>query len=58
MGGNSWGIYMSTELPLFVEDLSVNPLSVEEIQEAFSSLVICADTTESVIFQESLISSF
>lgn len=54
MGGNSWGIYMSTELPLFVEDLSVNPLSVEEIQEAFSSLVICADTTESVIFQRDL----
>jgi hypothetical protein len=54
MGGNSWGIYMSTELPLFVEDLSVNPLSEEEIQEAFSALVICADTTESVVFQRDL----
>jgi hypothetical protein len=54
MSGNSWGIYMSTELPLFVEDLSINPLSEEEIQEAFSSLVICADTTESLIFQRDL----
>lgn len=49
-GGNNWGLYMVSELPLFIKDLSVNPLSTEEIQAAFSSLVQCADKTEVALF--------
>jgi hypothetical protein len=47
---NSWGIYMSIELPLFIKDIDINPLSSEEIQEAFTTLVICADKTEAKLF--------
>jgi hypothetical protein len=53
-GQTSWGIYMSTELPLFITDLSVNPLSIEEIQHAFVSLITCADLTEHVLFNKDL----
>jgi superfamily II DNA or RNA helicase len=53
-GQTSWGIYMSTELPLFVTALSVNPLSVEEIQHAFVSLITCADLTEHILFNKDL----
>jgi superfamily II DNA or RNA helicase len=53
-GQTSWGIYMSTELPLFITDLSVNPLSIEEIQHAFVSLITCADLTEHILFNKDL----
>jgi hypothetical protein len=45
---------MCTELPLFISDLSVNPLSVEEIQHAFISLIHCADLTEQLLFDKDL----
>lgn len=53
-GGSTWGLYMSTELPLFLTNLNENPLSVEEIQKAFMSLIKCADITEKLIFNKDL----
>jgi superfamily II DNA or RNA helicase len=53
-GQTSWGIYMCAELPLFMSDLSVNPLSVEEIQHAFIGLIHCADLTEQLLFDKDL----
>lgn len=53
--GTSWGLYMSNELPLFITDVKNNPLSIEEIQEAFVNLIKCADLTEKEIFQKDLI---
>ena len=53
-GGTSWGLYMVNELPLFITDLNDNPLSVEEIQEAFVNLINCADLTEKEIFEKDL----
>ncbi len=52
--GSHWGLYMSYDLPLFMEDLSVNPLSEEEVQDAFQSLVYCADMLEASIFGRDL----
>jgi hypothetical protein len=52
--GSHWGLYMSYDLPLFIEDLSVNPLSEEEVQDAFQSLVYCADALEASIFGRDL----
>jgi hypothetical protein len=52
--GSHWGLYMSYDLPLFIEDLSVNPLSEEEVQDAFVSLVYCADQLEASIFGRDL----
>jgi len=53
-GGTSWGLYMVNELPLFITDFENNPLSVEEIQEAFINLIKCADQTEKEIFDRDL----
>lgn len=53
-GGNNWGIYMAYELPLFITDISINPLSGDEVQEAFTSLIACADKTEIEIFGRDL----
>ncbi len=49
-GGSQWGIYMVSELPYFVADLNVNPLSKQEVQVAFRQLIECADLTERSIF--------
>ena len=48
-GSSLWGIYMSVELPLFLEDLKQNPLSKIEVKNAFSQLIETADLTEKVI---------
>lgn len=50
--GSLWGIYMSYELPLFITEIFENPLSAEEIQESFKSLIYCADLTEKIIFEQ------
>ena len=52
--GSHWGLYMAYDLPLFIEALSVNPLSEEEVQDAFQSLVYCADALEASIFGRDL----
>ena len=44
--GSIWGIYMATELPLFLTTLDKNLLSQEEIQNAFEQLIHCADFVE------------
>lgn len=49
-GGSLWGIYMTAELPFFIKDLNENPLSKQEVQNAFSQLIECADLTEKRIF--------
>jgi superfamily II DNA or RNA helicase len=53
-GGSSWGLYMVTELPLFITNLNENPLSIEEIQDAFVNLIKFADHTEKEIFEKDL----
>jgi len=53
-GGSHWGLYMSYDLPLFMDDLSENPLSQEEVQDAFQSLIFCADGLEASIFGRDL----
>lgn len=52
--GSNWGVYMVNELPLFITDLSNNPLSVEEIQQSYINLIRCADLTEKEIFEKDL----
>lgn len=52
--GSIWAIYMVNELPLFIRDLHENPLSSEEIQQAFLNLIKCADLTEQEIFEKDL----
>jgi hypothetical protein len=37
---------MMIELPLFLKDIEKNPLSADEVQYAFQSLVRCADAVE------------
>ena len=49
-GGSLWGIYMSVELPLFLDELKKNPLSKLEVKTAFSQLIESADLTEKLIF--------
>jgi superfamily II DNA or RNA helicase len=49
-GGSLWGIYMTAELPFFIKDLNENPLSKQEVQNAFAQLIECADLTEKRIF--------
>jgi superfamily II DNA or RNA helicase len=49
-GGSPWGIYMCAELPLFLKDVEINYLSVQEVQHAFINLIECADLTEQKIF--------
>ena len=53
-GSSHWGLYMSCDLPLFIQDLSSNPLSVEEVQNAFESLLYSADFLEATIFGRDL----
>jgi hypothetical protein len=53
-GGSIWGIYMACELPLFIEDFSVNPLSKNEIKDIFTRLITCADLTEVEIFKQDI----
>jgi hypothetical protein len=45
---------MVTELPLFITNLNENPLSIEEIQDAFVNLIKFADHTEKEIFEKDL----
>lgn len=52
--GNSWGLYMAIELPLFFSDLASNPLSAEELQHAFTSLILCADKAELELFDRDI----
>lgn len=47
---SNWGIYFSYELPLFLKELKINPLSLEEIKYAFITLVEFADLTERALF--------
>jgi len=54
VSGSNWGIYASVELPLFNVDLNQNILSENELQRAFSNLIIFADLTEKEIFQRDL----
>ncbi len=52
--GSVWGIYVKAELPLFLRDLNINPLSVEEIQITFRNLIYAADIIEKEIFDQDL----
>jgi hypothetical protein len=52
--GSIWGIYMACELPLFIEDFKINPLSKNEIQDIFIRLVTCADLTEIELFKQDI----
>jgi hypothetical protein len=51
-GGSLWGIYVTTDLPLFMHHAGDNPLSREEVKSAFKSLIECADLTEQRIFSD------
>jgi len=52
--GMNWGLYISTELPLYIYELEKNPLSELEIQQSFRRLIDCADKTEHDIFNRDL----
>lgn len=52
--GSVWGMYVKAELPLFLRDLNINPLSIEEIQITFKNLIYAADLIEKEIFEQDL----
>lgn len=52
--GSHWALYMTNELPLFIHDLEKNPLSKEEVQQAYLNLIHAADTVEFEIFDRDL----
>jgi superfamily II DNA or RNA helicase len=52
--GINWGLYISTELPLYIYELEKNPLSEIEIQQSYRRLIACADKTEHDIFNRDL----
>lgn len=53
-GGSVWGLYVKADLPLFCRELTINPISVEEVQWNFRKIITVSDAIEKEVFHKDL----